>query len=166
MRPPLRDGCDLVPQSARALFAGLQRNVGKESKMAIWQMILIVLHVVPGVFWAGSTFALARDPMMGERSLGMAQAGAAGFTILVGIVLMAMHYDVTPGAPMVDLSIGALCALIAVGVQHAVGWRGRRRLAQGIGDAADNRRQAMIGQRVAALLLLVTVCTMVIWRYM
>ena len=38
--------------------------------MAILLMILIVLHVVPGVFWAGSTFVLARDPMMGDRSLG------------------------------------------------------------------------------------------------
>ncbi len=134
--------------------------------MAALMMVLIVLHVVPGVFWAGSTFALARDPMMGDRSLGVAQAGAAGVTILVGIVLMAMHYDVAPGAPDWDLGIGALCALVAVGFQHGMAWPARRRLAQGAGDETANRQRALLGQRIAALLLAVTVIAMVIWRFM
>ena len=37
--------------------------------MAALLMILIVLHVVPAVFWAGSTFMLAREPMMGDLAL-------------------------------------------------------------------------------------------------
>ncbi len=134
--------------------------------MAALMMVLIVLHVVPGVFWAGSTFALARDPMMGDRSLGMAQAGAAGLVIVVGIILMAIRYDVAPGAEEWDLGIGALCALAAVGVQHGVAWPARRRLAQGSTNEAADRRRAMIGQRIAALLLVITVVAMVIWRYM
>jgi hypothetical protein len=134
--------------------------------MAIWQMILIVLHAVPGVFWAGTTFALARNPMMGDLDLGKAQAGAAGVVIVMGIILMAIHYDIAPGAQDWALGIGALCALIAAGVQHGLAWPARRRIVQGNGDDATNRQRAMIGQRMAALLLVVTVIAMVTWRYM
>jgi hypothetical protein len=134
--------------------------------MAILQMVLIVLHVVPAVFWAGSTFALAREPMMGDLALGRAQAGAAGVVILMGIVLMVIHYDIAPGAQEWDLGIGALCAIVAVGVQQGMAWPARRKLAQGTGDAAANRQRAMMGQRLTSALLAVTVIAMVIWRYM
>lgn len=133
--------------------------------MAALMMILIVLHVVPGVFWAGSTYAMARDPMMGDRSLGMAQAGTAGLAILVGIILWGMNHNFA-GAQAWDLGIGALCAIVAIGVQHGMAWPARRRLAAGTGDEAENRRRAMLGQRIAALLLVVTVAAMVTWRYM
>ena len=134
--------------------------------MNILMMVLIVLHVVPGVYWAGTTFALARDPMIGDAILGRAQAGAAGVVIVMGIILMAIHYDLPAGAAAWDLGIGALCALIAAGVQHGIAWPARRRLAAGTGDAAANRQRAALGQRIAALLLVVTVVTMVIWRFM
>ena len=94
--------------------------------MAALLMVLIVLHVVPAVFWAGSTFVLARDPMMGDISLRGAQAGAAGLVIVMGIVLMAIHYDIAPGAQEWTLGIGALCAIVAVGVQHGVAWPARQ----------------------------------------
>ena len=134
--------------------------------MNILMMILIVLHVIPGVYWAGTTFALARDPMIGDALLGRAQAGAAGLVIVMGIVLMAIHYDLPAGAAQWDLGIGALCALIAAGVQHGIAWPARRRLAAGTGDKAANAQRAALGQRVAALLLVVTVVSMVIWRFM
>ena len=134
--------------------------------MAALLMILIVLHVVPAVFWAGSTFVMAGEPMMGDLSLRGAQAGTAGLAILMGIILMAIHYDIAPGAQEWDLGIGALCAVAAAGVQHGVAWPARRRLAQGSGDEAANRQRAAMGQRIAALLLVVTVIAMVIWRFM
>lgn len=133
--------------------------------MATLMIILVILHVVPGVYWAGSTFVMARSPMMGDAVLARSQAGAAGLAILVGIILMAIHYDIAPGAPDWDLGIGALCAIAAAGVQHGVAWRARRQLAAGIGDAAANSRRAAMGQRLAALLLVITVAAMVTWRY-
>ena len=133
--------------------------------MAIWQMILIVLHVVPGVYWAGTTFALARDPMMGNLDLGRAQAGAAGVVVLMGIILMVVHYDIAPGAQEWVLGIGALLAIAAAGVQHGLAWPARRRLARSGGNEAADRRRATVGQRIASLLLALAVCTMVIWRY-
>lgn len=133
--------------------------------MATLMIILIILHVVPGVYWAGTTFALAREPMMGDAVLGRSQAAAAGLAIVMGIILMGIRYDFAPGAPEWDLGIGALCALVAIGVQHGVAWRARRQLAAGIGDAAANSRRAALGQRLAALLLVITVAAMVTWRY-
>ena len=129
-------------------------------------MILIILHVVPGVFWAGSTFALARDPMMGDAVLGRAQAGAAGLTILIGIVLWGINHSHAPGPQEWDLGVGAICAFVAAGVQHGMAWPARRRLAQGGGAVAADRQRAIVGHRIAALLLAVTVAAMVIWRYM
>ena len=134
--------------------------------MAILLMVLIVLHVVPGVFWAGSTFALARDPMMGDARLGTAQIGAAAVTILVGIALWAINHAYAPGPQEWTLGVGAICAIVAAGVQRGVAWPARKRSAQGEGAQAANLRRAAIGQRAAALLLIVAVSAMVTWRYM
>ena len=44
------------------------------------QLVLIVLlafHVVPGVFWAGTTFVLARTGGQGAEQLAYPQIGAA-----------------------------------------------------------------------------------------
>jgi hypothetical protein len=134
--------------------------------MAIWLMVLIVLHVVPGVYWAGSTFALARDPLIGDLKLGKAQAGAAGLTVLIGIVLWGVNHAYPPGPQEWALGVGAICAIVAAGVQHGLAWPARRRLAQGTGNEAANRQRVTTGHRIAALLLVVTVAAMVIWRYM
>ena len=48
--------------------------------------ILIVIHVVPGIFWAGSTFVLARLEGAGAEQLGYPQMGAATTTVLAGVV--------------------------------------------------------------------------------
>jgi hypothetical protein len=138
--------------------------------MTIWLIILLILHAVPGVFWAGTTFALARAPLAWpEMGMARAQAGAAGITILAGLGLWAMNHGGLPATGEWVLSIGALCAIAAAGVQHAIAWPARRKLAQ-LGDqqaseATRLRRRAVKGQRIASLLLVVTVITMVTWRY-
>ena len=111
-------------------------------------------------------FALARDPMIGDLMLGRTQAGAASVTMLVGIVLWGINHSPAPGPQEWVLGVGAICAIVAAVVQRGVAWSARRRLAQGEGGEATDLRRATISQRIAALLLVVAVSAMVIWRYM
>ena len=102
---------------------------------------------------------------MGEPTFGRAQIGAAAVTILVGVALWAIDHAHPSGPQEWVLGVGAICALVAAGAQHGIAWPARRRLAEGKTARTADRRQVAIGQRVAALLLTVTVAAMVLWRY-
>jgi len=138
--------------------------------MAVWSMILITLHAVPGVFWAGSTFAIARSPLtVSDRMLGRAQAVAAGVTILAGMILWGIRHAHAPGPKEWILTVGVLCAVAAIVIQHAIAWPAYGRLSRMTdiqsAEATDERRSVVVGQRVSAALLVVTVIAMVTWRY-
>jgi hypothetical protein len=47
-------------------------------------IVALVLHVVSGVFWAGSTFALARSSATQAREFLRPQLGAAAVAIVTG----------------------------------------------------------------------------------
>jgi hypothetical protein len=111
-------------------------------------MLLLVLHVLPGVFWAGSTFVLARSGGAGADSMFGSQMGAATLTILAGIGLMVLLHRGAQGPMEHTLGVGAVCALAAAGVQGAL-----------------RRRSPAAAQRIAAGLLAVTIVCMVIARY-
>ncbi len=110
--------------------------------------ILIALHILAGVFWAGSTFAIARSGGAGAEALFGPQMGAAALTVLAGIGLFAISHQGPPGPMEHTLGIGALCAVAAAGFQGAM-----------------RKKNPLKGQQIAAALLFVTVVCMAIARY-
>jgi hypothetical protein len=116
--------------------------------MQIVIMVLIALHILGGVFWAGSTFAIVRSGGVGMDRLFGPQMGAATLTVLAGIGLWGLLHRGPPGPTEVSLMIGATCAIAAAGAQGAL-----------------RRKKPLSGQRIAAGLLLITVISMAIARY-
>jgi len=115
------------------------------------QMVLIVLiglHILAGVFWAGSTFAIVRSGGAGAPALFGPQMGAATLTVLAGIGLWGMLHRGGMGPMEHTLALGALCAVAAAGVQ-----------------GATRRKNPLKGQRIAAALLAIAVVCMAIARY-
>ena len=131
-----------------------------------WILVLVtVLHVLAGVFWAGTTMALARAGAESMEKLAFPQVGAAVLAILMGTTLWGLdHHE---GAGMGDhiLGIGALCALAALAVQ--VMGLGRVRALQAALETEKPllRRGLAQRQRIAAGLLTLTIAAMVSWRF-
>jgi hypothetical protein len=116
--------------------------------MRILIIVLFAVHALAGVFWAGSTFVLARAGGDGAARLFRPQMGAATLAVLAGMGLWGILHR-GPGGPMeTTLGIGALCALAAAGVQGAL-----------------RKSSPALSQRVAAGLLAVTIVCMVTARY-
>jgi len=111
-------------------------------------IVLIGLHILDGVFWAGTTFAVVRSGGAGAEALFRPQMGAATITVLAGIGLWGILHRGGMGPMEHTLALGALCAIIAAGVQ-----------------GATRRKNPLKGQRVAAGLLAVTVICMAIARF-
>jgi len=111
-------------------------------------IILIALHIIAGVFWAGSTFAIVRSGGAGAAALFGPQMGAATITVLAGIGLFAILHRGPPGPTEHTLGLGALCAVIAAGFQGAM-----------------RKKNPLKGQRIAAALLFIAVVCMAIARY-
>ena len=113
-------------------------------------MALISLHALAGVFWAGSTLALTHGLSANRLSMELfrAQMTAAALTIVTGAALWGMLIRSGHG-PMADtLGVGALCAIVAAAVQIGM------------------RHSPLVAQRLAAVLLSVTVVCMVISPYL
>jgi hypothetical protein len=129
-------------------------------------VVALVLHVLSGVFWAGSTFALAR--MGGNQVLGLLrpQLGAAAVAIISGAVLWVLLHRGSEGVAERVLAAGAVFAIIAAGVQAATGLTSRHALANtGNLQGAPIEGRALTGQRIAAACLAVTVICMAAFRY-
>ena len=66
--------------------------------MQVILLVTVALHVLTGVFWAGTTFALARTGAVSAASLFRPQMGAAavaviaGGVLVIGLVAMATSY--------------------------------------------------------------------------
>ncbi len=132
-----------------------------------WVLILLTaLHVLAGVFWAGSTFAVAHAAVTRFDRLAYAQAGAALIAMLAGGALWGVAgLTQAAGAPQEVLGAGAACAIVAAGVQ-ATALPAMRQLRV----ADESRALALQGwvlksQRIGAVLLAVTVVCMAVWRY-
>jgi hypothetical protein len=111
-------------------------------------IVLIGLHILAGVFWAGSTFAVVRSGGAGAQALFRPQMGAATITVLAGMGLWGILHRGGMGPMEHTLSLGAVCAIAAAGVQ-----------------GATHRKNPLKGQRIAAGLLAVAVICMAIARY-
>jgi hypothetical protein len=128
-------------------------------------MITIAVHALAGVFWAGTTFALARlEGAYAERFF-RPQMGAAVLVVLSGALLWHFLHEGGSGAPEMVLSLGILTALVAAGVQGAMIGSARRKLKEAGADEARLRFRMVKGERIASALLAITVICMVIQRY-
>jgi hypothetical protein len=128
-------------------------------------MIVLSLHILAAVFWAGSTFALARMDGSGSERLFGPQMGAATVVILTGASLWRVLHKGSFGAMEQFLSVGALCALVAVAVQAIVAGGALRKLLRGGTDGAAVRLRIVIAHRIAAVLLAVATVSMAAARY-
>jgi hypothetical protein len=137
--------------------------------MVVMQMTLIValvLHVLSGVFWAGTTFALARTGGNQADLFFRPQMGAAAIAVVTGGVLWFYLHHSPLGTPGHLLVIGALCAFLALGVQGMMGASALRKLsALGETEGSRLRHRVASGQRIAAALLAITVTCMAAARY-
>jgi hypothetical protein len=102
-------------------------------------MFTVALHVLSGIFWAGSTFVLARLGIWG----------------LVHVNSFQPQEQI--------LALGAGCAIIAAGVQGATA--ARMRLAHANAAQAPMQGSVTLPHRIAAALLAVTVICMASARY-
>ncbi|MCA0012732.1 hypothetical protein LB561_10755 [Mesorhizobium sp. B292B1B] len=124
-------------------------------------IITIGLHVMAGVFWAGTTITLARDPeIRAERFIGP-QMGAAGMVFLTGALLWYFFHGAYFGSTEMVLALGIVAAFAAAGVLSTMVRRTSTQLAGA--DAATEpalRAKMAQGERIAAWLLVLTVLCM------
>lgn len=126
-------------------------------------VLLIVLHVLSGVFWAGSTFVLARTAGANAERLAFPQFGAAVATIIMGASVWALALRNVPPIPALHvLGAGALCALLAAIVQ-GLALPVVRRLKDPSTEPTAPRRRITIHQRIASVLLVAAIVCMVLW---
>lgn len=126
-------------------------------------ILLIVLHVLTGVFWAGSTFVLARTAGANAERLAYPQFGSAMATLLMGFAIWWLALRSVPAITSTHvLGAGVACALLAAIVQGLALPAVRRLQDQ---DKASPRSRVTINQRIAGALLVVTVACMALWGH-
>jgi uncharacterized membrane protein len=159
--------------------------------MATVTLLLLarVFHILGGVIWAGTMFALSfaiipigarhadegagRWTALAARKLGPVSGIAALLTVLSGIYLMATlhHGDTSIGG--IVLATGAAAAVLSFLVGVLIGRPAGMRLAklQGSKSAADLTqlaslgRRATVSSRVSGILLGLAVLSMALFRY-
>jgi hypothetical protein len=129
-------------------------------------IVLLSLHVVPGVFWAGSTFVLARSAGAGAEQLVRPQLGAATVSIIAGIILWGLLHRAGFGTFEFVLALGVVCAIGAAGFQSGMVLPAVRRLHLSNESVTKMLRGRIAqGERLSSLLLAITVIAMVSARY-
>lgn len=132
------------------------------------QLVLIIalsLHVLAAVFWAGTSFTLARTAGAGGEQLFRPQMGAAVVAVLTGAYLWSRLHAGAFGRFEQVLAVGAACAILAAAIQGLVCGRAVGALRQGRADLALARSRIAVGQRIASGLLAVALICMVAARY-
>jgi hypothetical protein len=134
--------------------------------MQIILPLTVVLHILSGVFWAGSTFALARTGAAAADLLFRPQMGAAVVAVITGGVLWHLLHPSGFSTTEQVLALGALGAVLAAGVQGALCGRALRQLARHSDEKdTQSKAQVALGHRIAAALLALTVICMAAARY-
>lgn len=128
-------------------------------------MAVLSLHVLTAVFWAGTSFTLARTGGLGGIKLFRPQLGAATLAVLSGGYLWGQLHAAGFGPAERVLAIGAGCAVIAAGVQGLFGGGALRALRRGAATEAQIQPRIATAQRIAAALLAVTLVCMVTSHY-
>jgi uncharacterized membrane protein len=128
-------------------------------------ILALSLHVLAAVFWAGSTFTLARTGGVAGEKLFRPQMGAAVIVVLTGGYLWHLLHEGRFESAEQVLTFAAICALIAAGVQGALGGPAIRKLRTGQLSEPLARARIAVAQRIAAGLLAVTAIGMVAAKY-
>jgi hypothetical protein len=132
--------------------------------MQIILLVTLALHILSGV-WAGSTFALARTGATAADQLFRPQMGAAAAAVITGGVLWHLLHPSGFGTMEQVLALGALAAVLAVGVQGTLSGRALRQLARNGEIDRQSKARLALGHRIAAALLALTVICMAAARY-
>ncbi|MBW8816249.1 MAG: hypothetical protein JF588_22760 [Caulobacterales bacterium] len=119
--------------------------------MQLVLVLAVAVHVLSSVFWAGSTFVLARNVGAGAGKLFRPQMGAATVTVLAGVYLWSQLHTGGFGRNEQILALGAVSAIVAAGVQGALVGRALRK-------GADEAATAPAHRISAGLLALALVC--------
>jgi len=127
--------------------------------------IAVSLHILAAVFWAGSTFAVARSGGSGAVKLFFPQIGAALVAILAGGYLWHHLHSNGFGPFEQRLAIGAVAALIALLVQVAGAGPVIGRLRRGGAESAPVPGRVAVAYRIAAILLAIATLAMAAARY-
>lgn len=128
-------------------------------------IVVLGLHVMAGVFWAGTTITLARDPDIKAERFIQPQLGAAGMVFLTGALLWYFFHGAYFGSMERVLALGIVTAFAAAGVLSALVRPATRQLA-GADAATESHLRAKMarGERIAAWLLVITVLCMAVAR--
>lgn len=122
---------------------------------------VIGLHVMAGVFWAGTTIAVTRDQEIRAERFIRPQLGASGMVFLTGLLLWYFFHQGVFGAMETVLTLGIVAAIAAAGVQGAVVSPAGRQLAKADAETQARLRAKMtMGERIAGGLLVITVLCM------
>ena len=128
-------------------------------------MLAVCLHVLAGVFWAGSTMGLAAAHTVSKGRLFFSQMAAALIAIFAGAYLWhTLHEGVFETAERY-LALGAICAILALVFQVILAGPAVLKLQSGIGSADRLHTRSLIAHRVAAALLAITAICMAASRY-
>ena len=128
-------------------------------------IVVLGLHVLTGVFWAGTTITLARVPEIKAEKFLPLQMRAAGIVMVTGALLWYFFHGAYFGSMEITLAIGIVAAFAAAGVLSAVVRSAAGKLAGAdAGEETRLRAQMAKGQRIAAGLLVLTVICMGIAR--
>ena len=129
-------------------------------------IVTLVLHILSGVFWAGTTFALARTGANQTDQFFRPQMGAAVIVVATGGLLWYLVHPGSFGTTEQILAVGVFCAFVAAGIQGMSGGSALRKLSiAGESEASRLRHRVATGQRVAAAFLMLTVTCMAVARY-
>lgn len=133
--------------------------------MPVLLVIVLSLHLLSSVFWAGSTFTLARSGGIGAETLFRPQMTAATVAVLAGGYLWSQLHAGAEGMPEHVLGVGAICAVLAAGVQGMLVGGTSRKLRNGAISAEEARAKFAMAHRIAAALLAITLICMGAQRY-
>lgn len=129
-------------------------------------MVTLTVHVLAGVFWAGSTSAMANLGSADAVRLFPFQMGSAALTILAGLVLWYFQLGARFRTHEQILLVGIAAAILAAAIQGNIIGRARRNssaTASAEGTLIVGR--VTLANRIAAGLLIVTVACMMIARF-
>src|SRR5258708_15163832 len=124
--------------------------------MQIALIVALSLHILSSVFWAGTSFVLARTGGIGGEQLFRPQMGAAVIAVLSGGYLGHLVHAGSFGTAEQILAVGALGALVAAGVQGAIGGGAIRSLGNGEAGETEAGSRIATGQGRAAARLAVS----------
>jgi hypothetical protein len=122
--------------------------------------VLIALHVLASMVWLVSSLALSWGRGLTSSIMFRVQMLAATVAVFAGGGLWSMRHRGGFGPSEMILAAGALCAILAAGVQGGLVGGSVRRLASGALGEAEARARMQRGQRIAAGLLTVALLAM------